>query len=291
MKTLLKTFLFTAIFAFVFLAGSASANVDSELHITANGKFSAKNLVVIQKAGTRNFFCRATWGNTFVRVTVLAHDETKITKNHGEVATGTDIHEGDLLDVEGTLVVGGESLQLNATSIRDFSLEQEQKTLSGTVQSTDQANNSFVLPNKTFGNTVVLLASSTIQKGARTITAGDVIKGNKILSAAGIYDYKTNTLSASHIEVFQDKSVFLPRNFEGKLKTLSGTALPITLSVTVGGVDYTVYLAAGGTILNKNRGAANLSRFVLGDTVRFYGSMRQTNLTEIDATVLRDLNF
>ena len=85
--------------------------------------------------------------------------------------------------------------------------------------------------------------------------------------------------------------MFAPRNFEGTLKSISGTTLPATLVVTVSGTDYTVYLAKTTVVLKKNRSAATLGRFVVDDTVRFYGAIRQANFTEIDAEIVRDLNF
>ncbi len=275
-----------------FAGTAAAAGTPSELHITPDGAFSAKNVVVMQKAGTSNFFCRVTWGNAFVRVTVLAHDSTAITKNHGEAATSNDIQEGDILDVTGVLFSGDGSFVVDATRIRDTSLEQESKTIAGTVQSINAAQSSFVLPNKTFGSTTVTLAATTtIQKGARTIQAGDIAPGDKILSASGVYDFRTNTLAASSVNVYQDKTVFSSRNFQGTLKNLTGTSLPAALTVTVENTDYTVYLSAQASVLSKNKGAANLSRFVAGDTVRFYGAIRQTALTEVDAIIVRDLNF
>ena len=93
------------------------------------------------------------------------------------------------------------------------------------------------------------------------------------------------------MEVYQDKAVFKAQNFQGTLKSLSGTALPASAVITVGKSDYTVYLPASAKVMSKNRAATTLQRFTAGDTVRFYGSIRQTNLQEIDAEILRNLNF
>lgn len=271
----------------------AYAAAPSEIHIRPDGKFSATNVTVTQKAGTSNFFSRVTWGDAYVRVTVLAHDDTVITKDHGEPASVKDIQEKDVLDVEGTLYSGDGVLIINATRIRDTSLQVESKTISGTVVNVNTENSSLVLSNKTFGatTTVMLATSTTIQKGVRTIGLRDVSPGDRILSASGNYDYTKNTFSASRIEVFQDKSIFRERNFQGTLKSISSTTLPVTLVVGIGGTDYAVYLTDGSIVLNSRRKPASLTRFIVGDTVRLYGGIRPTNLSEIDASILRDLNF
>ncbi|MDO8551944.1 MAG: hypothetical protein Q7S01_00265 [bacterium] len=293
-KSVLTSLIFGVVLLAPLAATRAYAASPSELHIKPDGKFLATNVVVTQKAGTSNFFSRVTWGNNvYVRVTILAKKDTAITKAHGEPASVNEIKEKDVLDVEGTLSSGEGVLIINATRIRDTSLQIESNTVSGTVVSVSPESSLFALANTKFGGTTtVLLATSTlIQKGVRTIGLGEISKGDKILSATGNYDYSKNIFSASLIEVYQDKSMFVLRNFEGKLKSVSATTLPTTLAVSVGGTDYTVYLAEGASVLNNRRWSASLTRFVAGDTVRFYGGIRQTNFSEIDATVLRDLNF
>lgn len=282
-----------AILLSAFGATVAFAAAPSDIHITPDGKFSATNVVVFQKAGTSNFFSRVTWNDAYVRVTVLAHSDTVITKAHGEPASVNDIREKDVLDVEGRLSSGEGALTIYATRIRDTALQVESKTLSGTVVSTDPANSSLVLSNKIFGatTTVMLAPSATIQKGVRTISLSELVPGDRIPSVSGSYDYSKNIFSASLVEVYQDKSIFVPRNFQGTLKSVSTTALPAMLTITVGNADYTVYLAGSSSVLRNNKKPTTLSRFVVGDTVRLYGAIRQTNFSEIDASIARDLNF
>ena len=291
MRPLIRSTAFISALIALLLPVLAGAADSSELHITPQGTLSATNLTLLQKSGT-NLFTRAYWGNAFVRVTVLIGTSTAIVKNHGEKAGVTDIAQGQLLDVDGSLSSGADSLIVNAANIRVLSLVTESKTIGGKVQSINSSALSFVLPNATFGaTTVVVPAPVPITKGARSIEFGDLAAGDKILSASGTYDYSTNTLMARSVEVFQDKTMFTPRNFQGTLKSISGTALPVTAVITVGGTDYTVYLTTKASVLKNNKSAASLARFVVGDTVRFYGGIRPTNFTEIDADIIRDLNF
>ncbi len=271
---------------------SANASSVSELHILADGKFSAKNVIVMQKAGTANFFTRVNWPNSFVRITVLAHGDTLVTKEYGEVATSNIIKEGDTLDVEGTLSSGDGTFVVNALKIVDHALLQQSQTLSGSVVSVDTNTSSFVLSNNVFGSTnVVLPGGVSIQKGARVISIGELQKGDRILSASGIYDYASKTFTASSISVYQETSIFIKKNFEGVLKSVSGTTLPTTLTVAVGSVTYTVYLPADASVMKANRATTSLARYQIGDTVRFFGAIRKTDLNAVDAVLVRDINF
>lgn len=270
---------------------AVSADTISNLTITKDGVFNGQGLTVFQKAGT-TFFTRATWGQAFVRITILTNASTKVTKSHGEAATVADINEKDVLDVTGKLNFGGDVITINASEIRDDELQTASKELSGTIKSVSGTGDSFVITDKNYGVTTVRLAQGgQITKGARTIFIPDLSAGDKVLSAEGTYDYTSQTLTASYVNVYQDKSIFTSRNFQGTLKSISGTDLPTTVVVTVGGTDYTVYLDKNAEVMKKNRSSALLSRFVVGDTVRFYGAIRQTNFSEVDAEVIRDLNF
>jgi hypothetical protein len=290
MKTALP-FLIALIFI-TSLPTGAFAATPSEIHIKPDGTFTATNVVVFQKAGDRNFFCRVMWDKVYVRVVVLVNDSTVITKKHGERATGKDIQEGDVLDVEGVLTGGEGSFNVMAKKVRDNSLTAESKSITGSVLSIDSGKNSFVLKNKTFGTTTVsVTGTTTIQKGVRTIPFSEIVKGDEITSTHGTYNYTTRTLAASLITVYQNPALFQTKLYEGTLKSIAGTTFPTSLVVSVGGTDYTVFLSEKTIIYNRARDITSLTRFVVGDSIRLNGKLRQTNLTEIDATVVRDTNF
>ncbi|QQG37703.1 MAG: hypothetical protein HYS26_03670 [Candidatus Kaiserbacteria bacterium] len=267
------------------------ASADSQITITPSGEFLGKNLTILQKSGG-NLFTRAIWGNAFIRVTVLVGTSTMITKNYGERATTADILEKHVIDVEGKLASGADSIMVNATKIRDIALIKESKKISGTVKSVNATERSIVVPNSVFGETsVVISASVSIKKGARQIEFGEIAVGDRVVSIAGVYDYESQKLQAQEVEIYQDTSRFKPKNFQGTLKSISGTTLPITVVVAVDGTDYTVYLNAKAFVLSKSKAATSLKRFAEGDMVRFWGAIRPTNFSEIDAEIIRDLNF
>ena len=279
------------LFLVMFALPARAENAPSEISIKPDGTFFATNVVVMQKsekAGT-NLFSRVMWGSVFLRITVLA-SSAKITKNNGGSATVEDIQIGDILDVEGTLAPGADTLLINATSIRDLSLNIESKNISGIIKTLNATLNTLTLMDKKLG-AITVVAPYNIQKGARTISAGELVVGDKVLSASGSFDYSTKTFTAENMEVYQDKSIFKAQNFQGTLKSLSGTALPTSAVITVGKTDYTIYLAASAKVMSKNKATTTLQRFTLGDKLRFYGAIRQTNLFEIDAEIIRNLNF
>ncbi|MES2014678.1 MAG: hypothetical protein V4437_02590 [Patescibacteria group bacterium] len=294
MKNLTKVFLALALII-IFLVPAfsyAATDATSELHITADGTVSAKNLYVMQKPGNTAMYARAKWGQTFIRVTVFLSPTTSLMRNHGGTLSAFDIGEGDLLNVEGTIAIGAEDVVINAKKVRDMSLETEPKTFAGTISSVNLGASSFMLKSPALGNTTVTISTSTlIRKGVRTIMFSEIAVGDKVLSASGLYDFKTKTLNATSTEIFQTKTTFILRDFKGTLTAISGSALPTILSVTVGNIPYTVYLNEKSLLLSKSKTPAELTRFVVGDAVRFHGAIRQTNLREVDADSISDLNF
>ncbi len=277
--------------AMLALLAPGLASAASEFHATIKGEISAKGLVVMQKSGT-TLFVRATWEDSFLRLVVTTNTATEITKNYGEKATLEDIEVGHLIDVDGKIVTGGESITITASKIRDVALVRESKSFSGSVKRIDSVSQSFVLADKTLGDvTVIVLPSTPIAQGKRQVPFSTLKVGDKIISISGTYDYSSKILSPTAIELYQSKDVFLAKNFEGTLKSVSGTTLPTQLIVSVGGTEYTVFLPAKGIVLSKSKSATSLKRFAEGDKVRFYGAIRETNLSEVDAEVVRDLNF
>lgn len=275
----------------VVLPGFTYADITSDIQVKTDGSFVGKNLVVMQR-NDGNFFMRATWGQMFVRVTVVSTPETTLSRAYGEVATASDFKVGDLVDVEGKLSSGEGVLTVSPKSIRNVSLVRAEKQFAGVVTNVVVGDNRIELSrSKDTPITIQLSATTTITKGVRTIALSDIAKGDNIVNAIGEYDYSTKILKATSIEVYQDPKVFAPRNFQGTLQSLSASTLPTVATVLIDGTVYTVHLSTKTAVLNNAKKPANLVRFVVGDTVRLYGSIRKDSLTTIDAEVIRDLAF
>lgn len=281
-----------AVALFVGTPFAVHAEAISELHILPDGSLSSKAVVVMQKAGS-NLFCRIAWGNTFIRMTVLLHDDTAITRKYGGKSVQDDIREGDLLEVSGQLSDGTGNLIVNAKKVKDLSLVSEPKDITNAVLSSIDLNKNVLgVTVKSLGAIKLALSTETpIKKGIRTITLQELVVGDKILTASGVYDYPTSTLNVTSMEVYQDKSVFLPKTFDGVIAQLNGTALPTTLMLSSGGKTYTVYLSATTTLISKSKAAIELTRAASGDKVKVQGNIKESNLTEIVARSFQDLAF
>jgi hypothetical protein len=199
---------------------------------------------------------------------------------------------GHILNVDGFLVTGSETMDMRATFIRDLSLENEDGSFSGTVFDADGGGKVFSLKTKDKRNiTVSMDLDTVVKKGNVVINPSKIKTGDIVLGVYGIYHQPSETVKAKNIEIYQDRKVFAPRNFQGKLKSLSGSSLPVNAVVTVGSTDYLVILGEKSQILNNKKVNTKLNRFVEGDTVRFYGTIREGVETTVDAEILRNLDL
>src|SRR3989344_7914440 len=278
----MRTILFTLV-SLLFLPVIIAA--DSDIHFSADGKISAKGLIVQQVSGS-TIYVRAIWGETFLRMAIAGSPATVVSKAYGESSTIAEIKEKNVIDVTGMLASGGDSIVINAVTVRNSNLKIADKVLSGPVTAVNVASSTFVMEDKTYGKTTVAVSGASLKKGVLTIGLVDIKIGDQVVSTTGAYNHEAKTLTAQSVSLNQDLSQFKPKNFEGKLKTIISATHPITLVVTVGSTDYMVYLTEKASILNSARKAAALSRSVVGDAVRFWGGIRPSNLTEVDAEIL-----
>lgn len=275
------------------VASSDARSVGSpvEVHISDDGKVTVQGAEVIQIAGT-TFYTRVTVLGSMIRFVIKTDNNTALSRRFGGDISSADIRVGDFLSIEGTLEATYNSLSVKAQTVKDWSIEKETNRFSGTVVSISPALDSFSLLTKDRGAVSVLISSSTsITKGVRTIGVAELAPKDKILDVDGVYSNIEKTLEAHNISVYQDPKVFAPRNFEGTLVQIGGVAPPTTLTLSVGGKEYTVSVPFATSILSKNKKPTVLSRFVTGDTIRVYGAIRQSNLSIIDIEVIRNLNL
>ena len=283
-------------FAFALAVDYAPQSVGAgrpEVHIKADGMVTLKSGRVEQIAGT-TFYLMLRWGQLPMRFTMKTDGKTAVSKRYGGAANVSQIKLGDYLDAEGEFLVGSDFFGLNARTVKDWSLQEESGTFSGRIVEVNSGN--FILQTPAQAISVRPATSTVIKKGSIVIPYERVRNGDTVVLADGVYDYASNVLTPSSIVLFQSGSDFTPRNFEGILKKMDGTAPPASLIVTVDGVDYTVYLSPTTEVLRKNRQPALLGRFVAGDTVRFYGAIQESDKTLADqlvvpAEVVRNLNL
>lgn len=289
--TVFFTFAQSAVFAQLSSAGVPLARPPATVSVSEVGDVKIKNAVVFMISGN-TIFVRTYWDDAFIRWTVRVNEKTEVLKKFGGKIKVSDIKVGDVINTDGKMLTGADSLDINASVVRDLNLEKEGGTFSGKVTRANDGTGTFVLTtNDGKSLTIKVNGGTTIKKGMIFIALSNLNYGDTILSVEGSYHQPTETVEATNIEVYQTKKIFEPRNFEGKLESLSGTELPVTMVVSVGDTSYTVFLPAGSQVLNAKKNPAKLQRFVLGDTVRFYGKIQETNLTVVDAEVVRNLDL
>ncbi len=259
--------------------------------VSEKGEVKIQNGVVFHII-SNTFFIRTNWDNVYIRWTVRTDGNTKIVKRFNGSASFSEIKLGHIVNIDGVLVSGAESMDMKASFIRDLSLENEEGDFSGTITNISSDSKTLTLKTKNKKELKINILSDTfIKKGNVTITSPDIKKGDVILRLKGVYHQPTETVKAQSLEIYQDRKIFAPRNFQGKLKSLSSVTLPTNAVVTVGGVDYTVILNDKSEVLNNKKANTKLNRFVEGDVVRFYGSIREGAETTVDAELIRNLDL
>src|SRR3989344_7772351 len=137
-----NTFLLAAALAFVLpqtlLALPVDYNPQSvgagnpEVHIKTDGTMNLKSGRVDQMVGT-TLYLTAKWGELPMRFTMKTDAKTKVLKRYGGTASVSQIRVGDYLDADGDFFIGSDFFGFTAHSIRDWSLQEDSETFSGTV--------------------------------------------------------------------------------------------------------------------------------------------------------------
>lgn len=231
-----------------------------------------------------------TWGSYVSTWTISVDPSTELIRRYGGASAISEFTVGDYVAVKGMLDTTKTNPTIAAKVIRNYSIQRENANFSGTVQSVNSANSSFILTTPNRGNQTIVVSSSTvIKQGGATTTFAALLVGQKITKAYGVWNNLNNTMQAQKVDIYQNNALLNKRTFEGTLKTLSGTTtLPTTMVITVDTKDFTVNIPAGISILGKNWLTMPLASFVVGDKVRVYGAVQASNTSVIDASVVRN---
>jgi len=287
-----KTKVFFLSTLFIFVPAFYAQAVSSEIHVTRDGAATISAAKVMQIAGN-TFFARLYWGDSFMRFTIRVSSKTKFLRATGDLTTISEIKEGDILDASGALEPQSDTLTLNATQVKNSSVQKEQATLSGTVISVDTSDaRLFLLNSKDRGVVTVKTATSTLfYKGSRILDLEHMRAGDRITKVAGDYDLVAKIMVAQSVTAYIDKELFKPRLFVGKLSEKVAATDKPSMRVAVGKTIYSVILSDKSIVLNSKRGSTTLERFVPGDSIRLYGTMREIDEPIIDAEVVRNMNL
>ncbi|MFA6552132.1 MAG: hypothetical protein WCT19_01370 [Candidatus Paceibacterota bacterium] len=262
-----------------------------EVHIDKTGKVSVQGAKVMQKAGT-SYYVRLIWSESYIRILVKTAPGAEVVRRFGAIMSPTEINPGDYLNIDGEIESGSDSFIVKASKIRDLSDQKEMDEFSGTVNSFGTSTPGFLLNTQFQGIINVNVGTSTvIIKGSRMINLSSVHIGDKVSKIVGVFNHGNNTINATSMVVYVNMNTFKSRNFQGVLKTSPGNSLPATFIATIEGVDYTVNLQAGSDVWNNKRKTVVLSRFVVGDTIRLYGSIQESDSPIINASIVRNLDL
>jgi hypothetical protein len=266
--------------------------LSSEIHVTKEGKANVSSAKVMQIVGN-TFFARLYWGDAFIRFTIRAGSSTKFMRATGEATTIAEIKEGDILDASGELQSQTDTLTLVASSVRNSSVQKEQAVLSGNVISVDRSNRQqFLMTTKDRGVVIVNIATSTqFFKGTRTLDFDHLRAGDRVTKVTGDFDLSSKNISAQAVTIYLDTNQFKPKNFVGKLSEVPSSLDATTLKIIVDKTIYTVNLNSKTIIMRNDKSITTLQRFVAGDSVRFYGAIRETDEPIIDAEVVRNMSI
>ena len=263
-----------------------------EVHITRDGNVTIQGLKVMQRINT-TFFTRSEWeDDSFIRWTLKTSPNTEIRRRLGGTMLVSEIKEGDYLYVEGT-IESGSTLSINAKRIIDWSDFAAQGTLSGSVREIKIPSKQFSLLQKNYDTVEVFLtATTTVLRNKRPILPSLLKAGDTITSIQGVYDSAKKTMNAQKIVTYIDPNLFVPQNYQGTLKSVPSGS-PTSFVLTINGKDLTIVLTEGASVLNKARQTVTFTRWLLGDTVRVYGFIREDNdlLDTIQASIIRNINF
>lgn len=261
-----------------------------DFHIDKDGNVRIRQAKVFQITGT-TFYIRYYVGMTFIRVMVKTEASTKVYRRFGDEIKLSQIAVGDLLNIDGKVENGSDNLSVMASKLINFSNQKAISGFSGTITAMGSTTKSFILNAGNQGVITLAIGDSTqIKKGNRTIPADLVRVGDKVTSTVGTFDHATKILDSNVIVIYTDMKVYVKRNFQGTLKTIAAGDRP-EMTVNIDGKNYSVIMNANAEVMNKQRAAVSTKRFVVGDTIRIYGNIREVEEPIIDAEIIRNLSL
>ena len=137
----------TLLFVFFFSVPATVLALSSEVSITKDGKAVVSGIKVMQLAG-QTLFARLYWGDAFVRLTIKTNGSTKFFRAMGESTNLSEIAVNDILNVEGELESGGNTLVVVTKNVTNVSIEKERVIMSGKVIGVNFVNNNFTIETK-----------------------------------------------------------------------------------------------------------------------------------------------
>lgn len=263
-------------------AGSSqSLSISSKGVVEVNGvKIASINGLVLT--------VNSNWGSTEFTWKIKVLDNAKFIRRYSEKSTLAELSVGDFISVRGTLDTNASQPTVNATWIKDWSIQTYNSTFRGTIESINTDAGRMVVATNNTKITIFASDTTKVKRGNTIIKFSDLVLGEKV-TTYGLYNNQNVSLQATSIVANQPKK----QVFNGMLKTLSDVNKPTSLVMTIGAQDYRVYIAADTSILNSRWLRTTLNNFTADNALQVYGSVRpvMNSETSIDATIVRNLSL
>lgn len=172
-----------------------------EVHISDNGKVLVRGAKVTAVSGSI-ISASTSWGVASLAWTVNVMTDSQLIKRSGGRSLMSEIVVGDFISFQGTLVTTSATpIIVNATTVKDWSIQKTNTTLSGTVKTVDAVGLKFVLASSKNGDVTVNTSSATtFKKGDVASVFADAVVGAKV-SVKGLFDSQSKVMTASEVKV------------------------------------------------------------------------------------------
>ncbi len=219
--------------------------------------------------------------------TVNVSSATKIVRKYNGTSDLGEFVVGDTVQVSGKFSADVANT-IDATKVKDLSIQRVNGTFKGAIVTTTCASNSFTFkPDKRAQQNVTLSASTKITRGGEKIACAGLVAGERA-KVIGVWNTTTNTIAADRIVV--------------DMRTISGTiasitpgdgTLPATITVTVKGKSDKVHASSSGStptttwtvnvtsttqLYRQYLKTATMSEFLVGDKVEARGTVSAGNI-------------
>jgi hypothetical protein len=262
-----------------------------EMQINKDGLVDVHGAKIVQILGT-TLQTRIIFGDTFLRMIVKMNSKSKLVRKYGEIMPFSDLKVGDYIDVMGGIETSGDTFAITASTTRNLLDYTQKNEFFGSFMSFSTSSDSFYLNTASQGVVTVVIGTTTqLLKGTRLMSPYYLRPGDFITSVTGIYNFKNKNLISDIIKVPIDMTQFKPRNFEGVIDQMTSTVLPTTFIATIEGKRFELVLSDKTSVLNNKRQSTSLKRFVVGDKIRVYGGLRETDTPIVDVEVVRNISL
>ena len=185
------------------LAQTSPRDVGSTLqvHINDDGKTSVDGAKVTGISGTV-ISATTTVGSFVTNWKINTSESTSIIRRYGGTALLSEIQTNDYISFSGPLDATATEATVNASSVKDWSIQESNSSFSGRITSINSSNTSFVLTrSNTETITVVVSTSTKIKRSNANIAFSDLKVGDNVVSTSGLYNNTSKVLQADTINV------------------------------------------------------------------------------------------